>query len=511
MSRQSTEAMTTRLIVRATVLTTALSVAGAVLGLFRDLLLARFFGATGDTDAFLVAWTVPETASPLLIEGAMGFLMVPIFVGAINADQGLADMVRATLPRIAGVLAVAAALVAVAAPTLVHLLAPGLAEPDLAVRCTRITAVTVVTFGLTGYLGAALRSAHAFGWQASIYVAYNLGILAAIAMLRVPLGVTSAAIGVAVGSILMVLVQLPSFVRRLRPGGLRTAIRPHVALGAFIPIAAFTLNRQAQVFVERFLGSRLPAGAISHLNYAQKVAQVPMMLSIMVATVTYPILARSVASGDHVRTRERTESDLRIVSAVVLVSAAYVIAFAHPIVEVLFQHGAFTAADTTATAMIMQVYAFGLLGQAAVGTLGRSYFSDTRPTWYPAVVMCIGLVLTGVIGALLLPVWGAPAIAAGNAAGITVAAVLMLIGLQGRREAVSLRVIGTALARLVGTASVACLAGFAVCELMHQVPAPLTLVAGVGVVLAVFVLVGTAVGVQEIRRMGAIMEMVRHA
>src|SRR5689334_8548008 len=106
---------TTRLIFRATVLTTALSILGALLGLFRDLLLARFFGATGETDAFLVAWTVPETSSPLLIEGAMAFLLVPIFVRALNTEQGLAGVVRATLPRISGILGLAAAVVAVAA------------------------------------------------------------------------------------------------------------------------------------------------------------------------------------------------------------------------------------------------------------------------------------------------------------------------------------------------------------------------------------------------------------
>jgi len=206
MSTQVQERTGTRVIVRATVLIAALSVLGALLGLFRDLLLAQLFGATADTDAFLVSWTVPETASPLLIEGSMAFLMVPIFVRALRDHDSLAPVVRATLPRIAAVLAAVAVVVALTAPLLVHALAPGLADPELAVRCTRITAVTVFMFGLAGYMGAALRSAHAFGWQASIYVAYNLGILGALLLLHVPLGVTSAAIGVAIGSMLMVVV-----------------------------------------------------------------------------------------------------------------------------------------------------------------------------------------------------------------------------------------------------------------------------------------------------------------
>ena len=177
-------AATSGLIVRAAVLTTVLTVLGSLLGLLRDLLLARFFGATASTDAFLVAWTVPEAATPLLIDGAMAFLMVPIFVRALTEHTSLAAVIRATLPRVAALLALAAIVVALGAPILVHLLAPGLADPDLAIRCTRITAVTVLTFGLAGYLGAALRSRHRFGAAAAIYVTYNVGILTAMTLLH---------------------------------------------------------------------------------------------------------------------------------------------------------------------------------------------------------------------------------------------------------------------------------------------------------------------------------------
>ena len=226
---------TTGLIARATLLAATLTVLGNLLGMLRDLLLARFFGATGETDAFLVAWTVPETASPLLIEGAMTFLMVPIFVRALAQHGSLAAVVRSTLPRIAAVLALTAAAVGLAAPVLVRLLAPGLVEPDLAVQCMRVTSVTVLAFGLAGYFGAALRSVHVFGWPAAIYIAYNVGILASIVLLHRQLGVLAAAIGVAVGSLLMVAVQAPSFLRRFDLRSLTSGLsRPEVALVAFV-------------------------------------------------------------------------------------------------------------------------------------------------------------------------------------------------------------------------------------------------------------------------------------
>jgi putative peptidoglycan lipid II flippase len=493
---------TNGLIARATLLAATLTVMGNLLGLVRDLFLAQYFGATGETDAFLVAWSVPEAASPLLIEGAMTFLMVPIFVRAVARHGSLGPVVRSTLPRIAAVLALTTAAVGLAAPVLVRLLAPGLAEPDLAVQCMRATSITVLAFGLAGYLGAALRSMHVFGWPATIYLAYNVGILASMVLLHRQLGVLAAAIGVAVGSLLMVVVQAPSFLRRLDLRSLSDHLkRPDVALAAFVPIGAFTLTRHAQVFVERILGSELTAGTISHLNYAQKVAQVPMILSIMVVTVTFPMLARSMATGDEAGSRARVEQDLRIVSAVILVAAAYVIVFAEPIIRLLFQHGAFTAEDTAATADIMRVYAFGLLGQAAVVVLSQSYFSRRGSTWYPALVMAAGLAVTVLVSLALLLTWEGMALAAGNAAGITLAAALLLTGLRRRVISVSLPAVIFPVIRLVLLAGAAGAVGWLINRLLSDDSALAALILGGIAMVVVFVLLGIAVGVDEMRQL----------
>lgn len=172
------------------------------------------------------------------------------------------------------------------------------------------------------------------------------------------------------------------------------------------PVVVFALSRQCQTLVERHLAAPLPAGAISHLNYAQKVAQMPMVLSLMLCTVTFPVVARALAAGETERARRRVEGDLMVAGAIVLLGAAVVIGCAPQIVEVLFQRGAFGPADTAATAAVMRVYALGLLAQTMVGVLVRSYFSAARPTWYPAVTMLVCLVVTAVAGAWAAPVWG---------------------------------------------------------------------------------------------------------
>ncbi|MGW0583576.1 murein biosynthesis integral membrane protein MurJ [Streptomyces sp. NPDC002920] len=509
---------------RAAFVTAALSVAGALLGLVRDQALARLFGAGSDTDAFLVAWTVPEFAATLLIEDGLAFALIPAFSMALarRAQGAPGDPVRAlvagTLPRLAFAFTAVGALAAALAPQLVAVLAPGLPDPALAVDCTRLTATCVLSFGLAGYCSAALRAHRRFTAPAAIYVAYNIGIVTGMVALGGAWGVRAAAAGVAAGGCLMVLVQLPSLLGQLRkrtvageaPG---EEARP-LDTALLATVLLFALCRQSQVLVERFLASNLPAGAISHLNYAQKVAQMPMILSVMVCTVTFPVVARALAEGDTETARARVERDLSLAACIVLLGTAVVVACAPQIIEILFQRGAFGPRDTAATAGVMRVYALGLLGQTLTGVLARSYFSAGRARWYPVGAMAAGIVVTSWAGALSVGAWGVYGIAAANAAGITVTALVLLAGTASepqpaeaprRRTAhqhsprsVPIRTRGVLLelSRPVRAALVAGLAGALVAA---RCPGTLTaLTAGGLTVTVVFVVLGRALGAQGV-------------
>ncbi|MEU8483708.1 lipid II flippase MurJ [Streptomyces sp. NPDC048641] len=459
-----------RRLARAALLTAVLSAVGSILGLGRDQSLARLFGAGSETDAFLVAWTVPEFAATLLIEDGLAFVLVPAFSAALarraqaRGRDPVRSLVSSSLPRFGLAFLAAAALLIAGAPFLVHVLAPGLPDPRLAVDCTRLTATCVLTFGLTGYCSAALRAHGCYLPPAAIYVAYNTGIIATMLVGGTRWGVRSAAMGVAVGGCLMVAVQLPAFQRQLRaakaaeklggeardeagdepgdkpgdepgdrPGGEVAAKgRRSMHLGLIAAVLAFALCKQSQVFIERFLASSLAAGSISHLNYAQKVAQLPMSFSLMLCTVTFPVVAQAMARGDVAAARARIERDLGLAACVVLVGAAAIFACAPQIIHVLFQRGAFTAADTAATASVMRVYALGLLGHSMVGALVRSYFSSGRPTWYPVGAMAVGMAATAGVGSWTVDLWGVRGIAGANAFGITLTAVLLLAAMDRR-------------------------------------------------------------------------------
>ncbi|WP_435862924.1 lipid II flippase MurJ, partial [Streptomyces phaeochromogenes] len=281
------------------------------------------------------------------------------------------------------------------------------------------------------------------------------------------------------------------------PDGPAPSVKHSVELALIAPVLMFALCRQSQVLIERFLASTLPSGAISHLNYAQKVAQIPMTLSLMLCTVTFPVLAQALAEGDTERARTRVERDVAVASCMVLLGAAAVFACAPQIIQLLFQRGAFTAQDTAATATVMRVYSVGLLGHTLVGALVRTYFSAGRPTWYPLAAMAAGIVATSWIGAGTVDAWGVRGIAAANAIGITVTAALLLSGMGERRSVpIRTRRVVHELSKPVRAAVCAAVAG-AFCA--SRVDSPeLALAAGGLTVTVVYVLLLRVLGVKAV-------------
>ncbi|MFE9561127.1 lipid II flippase MurJ [Streptomyces sp. NPDC006487] len=519
---------------KAAAVTAGLTAAGAVFGLVRDQTIAHLFGAGHDSDAFLIAWTVPEMASTLLIEDAMALLMVPAFSHALarraasragltrqeaRAQDPVRLLVGATLPRLLVLLAAVASVLIVAAPLVVGVLAPGLPDPGLAVECTRWTALTVLSFGIAGYFSAALRAHRSFVPPAAIYVSYNVGIIGTMVALHALWGVRAAAAGVAVGGVLMALVQLPAFIRNVgfgpprakgAPRSQRDRDRPTlIAFGVIAPVIFFAVFRQSQVLVERFLAAGLPPGAISHLNYAQKVAQMPMVLSLMICTVTFPVVAQAMAGGERDKARRRVERDLALASLAVLMGTALVIGYAPQIIQVLFERGAFTHTDTEATASVMRVYGLGLLGHCLVGALSRPFFSTARPTWFPALAMGAGLLVNIVAGAFAVGWWGTYGIAAANAAGISTTAALLLTGLGSRIIAIQVRRVAVSIGRLSVAALAACATGWIAGPM---IPDPLVSAAlGCLLVPAMFGATGMAIRALEVTALpGQLAQLTAH-
>lgn len=402
----------------------ALTLVGNGLGFIRDVVLTALFGASAETDAFVVAWTVPETFSPLLMEGLIPLVLTPWLVRH-TSREGLRDAMAKALAPTAVVTVTLAVLVALGAPLLVTLLAPELVEKDLAVTCVRLAAATIPAMAIAGVLSATLRSGGRLVLPALVYSAYNVGILVTTFVLHERWGVAAAALGLTVGAAAMVLVQVPAMIGLVGMPGYRRVHARTLSAGLMvsIPTLAYLIARQGQVFVERFVGSTLEAGSITYLNLAQKLGQLPVTLALAMALVSFPSMARHVHLGDLAAARALATKVLVVLVTILVPAAAAFLVVAEPIVLMAFGRGEFDSEAVQSTASTLSVYAAGLPAQAIVTTTMMGMFAVRRGSWVPSVWLSLALVLTAVIAAVAAPQLGTQGIALANASAITVAAV----------------------------------------------------------------------------------------
>lgn len=462
-----------------------LTLGGNGLGLVRDLTLAALFGAGVATDAFLAAWSVPETVSPLLLEGLMALIGIPYLARAVAAGRA-GEAVARTLAPVLAVLVVVAMIVALAAEPLVALTVPGIADPELAADCVRLAAPTVPLLGAAGYLSALLRAHDQVIRPAAVYLAYNVGIISTMLVATPVWGIRAAAAGLSVGAATMCLIQLRPAWRLIgRPRLQRTTVRQWApALALAVPLTCYLLARQGQTFVERWFASDLEPGAISQLNYAQKVGQVPGTVAVALALTSLALIARQAGAGRRAEAGDTVAAGLRTVLALVVPAAACLMVLAHPVVRVLFERGAFTAADSRDTASVLRVYVSGLPGQALVSVLVIAVAGLGLSRWLAPAAAGAGLVVTALVAAALGPALGVVGIAAADAAGIWVAALVLVAGVwrafgPGRPGGTL-----TGVSRTAAAGAVAGAVAFAVLQLPLDALPWLQLVLGAGSALA---------------------------
>lgn len=418
----------------AAVAVAALTLIGNLLGFLRDVVIAYLYGASAQTDAFFVAWTVPETFSPLLIEGAIPLLLIPWLVRRSRTATGFAAAVTsAGLPLLLMATILTLALVPLS-DLVVAAIAPALPEQELAGQCLRLAIGTIPAMTLAGVMGAALRSAGALIVPAFVYAGYNVGILATMFALSDQLGVRAAAVGLTVGAVTMVAVQLPTYLRRVglsRPS--RMPMRAtRIALTIAAPTLAYLLLRQGQVFVERHVGSFLGEGSIAALNLSQKLGQVPVTIAMALCLVSFPTISRLAQHGDTKAVGRLFSSIISSTWTVLAPATLILLLCAHQLVTITLGRGSFTPEAVDITAAALQWYVLGIIAQGVVNATALTIFAMKRSSWRPAVWLLTCLIVTAVVAQAAAPRYAATGIAAANAGGIIVGAAGMLLFLRRR-------------------------------------------------------------------------------
>jgi len=411
-----------------------------IFGFIRDMIVAQFFGAGMATDAFFVAFRIPNLLRRLVGEGALTVSFIPIYTEYITRrppEEGR-DFVRATFSVLAVFLFVLTGLGILLAPWIVKVMAYGFSQdPEklgLTVFLTRLMFPYIFFIGLVALAMGILNSWKHFFAPALAPVLLNLSIiLCALVFYRfLAEPILSLALGVLLGGIAQLAFQLPFLRRKGYVFGFRfepshPGVKRIAALMA--PSVLGLAVTQLNVLVSTFLASYLPEGSVSYLYYADRLLEFPMgIFAIAVATAVLPVMSEQAARKDWGNLRETLSFALRLVFFVTLPAMIGLIVLRHPILNLLFQRGAFTAHSAEMTAQALLYYSLGLAGFAGVRIIVPAFYS-LQDTKTPVKIAFAALLANAILGALLMgPLQhGGLALATSLAAGINFALLVFLL------------------------------------------------------------------------------------
>ncbi len=377
-----------------------------LLGLVREQVFAGLFGAGLAYDAFVVAFRIPNLLRDLFGEGALSAAFVTVF-SEYNSKRSQEETWRLASNVLIFFAMFISALTLVAmffAEPIVHLLAPDFqrvaGKSELTALLTRIIMPFLLFVSLSAVVMGMLNARGKFFIPALSSSFFNLGsiagglFLASILPLFGQPAIAGMAWGTLLGGLLQLLMQLPALRRTgfrfrwsfaPRDSGLRRILL--LMLPATIGLSATQIN----IFVNTNFAASCAEGSVSWLNYAFRLVQLPIgLFGVALAIAVMPVLARQAAAKDMTSLKQTFTSSLVLVFALALPATAGLALLAEPIIRLIFEHGAFTAADTSATAQALAWYAAGLFAYAAIKVTVPVFYAigDTR---YPVIGSFLGV------------------------------------------------------------------------------------------------------------------------
>lgn len=425
-------------LLRSTSWVSMMTLLSRILGLVRDVVFARFFGATIVMDAFFVANKIPNMLRRFSAEGAFSQGFVPIM--ARYREKHSREEAREFVDAVAGtfglILFAVTLIGVIAAPLLVYVVAPGFVDGDgrfdLAAAMLRFTFPYLFFISMVAFAGGILNTYGKFAAPAFTPVILNvilIGFAVGIAPRLEEPGM-ALAYGVFAAGVVQLLFQVPFLAKihavprpRWRPqhAGVKRAGR------LMIPAVFGSSVAQVNVLLSSVIASLLGVGKISYIYYSDRLMEFPLgLFGIALATVTLPYLSRQHANRSMTQFSATVDWSMKLVFLIAIPSAVGLAVLAEPLVATIFYGGVFTERDVRMTAVAVQAFSFGLIGFSLVKILAPAFFAreNTKtPVKIAVIALLINLVLS-VTFAYLIGRAGYAATHAGLALATSVAALV---------------------------------------------------------------------------------------
>ncbi len=450
---------------KSTVSVGSATVTSRILGFVRDIVFARYFGVSGATDAFFLAFKIPNFMRRLFAEGSFSLAFVPVLseVRESGDRQALKELIDHVTGTLAGILLIITSIGILAAPVVLAIFAPGWLiegrpEFQLSTDMLRITFPYVLFISLTALSGGILNTFDRFLVPALTPVLLNVSLIAAAVLLsgRMEVPVTALAWGVLAAGIAQLLIQVPALMRlgvmpRPRWGWRHSGVRKILHL--MIPTLIGSSVAQVNLLLDMIIATFLISGSVTWLYYSDRLLEFPLgILGVALSTVILPNLSRKFAAQNPEAFSATLDWALRLALIITLPAALGLAVLAKPILITLFQYQAFVLSDVEMSALSLTAYAIGLPAFIAVKVLAPGYYArqDTKTPVKIAIMAMVsnmGLNLL-FVGTLVAMEFKGPhtGLALASSASAYINAILLYRGLrrQGvyRPEAGWLRVAG---------------------------------------------------------------------
>lgn len=394
------------------------NISSRVLGLAREIILSNLFGASAAVDAFKIAVIVPRGLYDLLIGGHVNSALVPVLseYAARENRRDLWQLVNALLGLVTAGLIALVLLLELFAPQIIHVVASDEASPQTLQKATdllRITAPALFFLSLFAVVSGLLYSLKRFTLPAFGAGVFNGTIVIVTMVFASQIGITAAALGWLVGAMVQFAVQFPAlrdaqlwpnFAGALRHPGVRT-----IGL-LYIPV---TLSLALDVLINRpfsyNLASRTGEGNIGIMEWATTLIQFPQgLIATAISIAVLPTLARqALHAGENGLSafKDTLGLGLRLTTVLIVPATVGLFVLALPVIELVFEHGAFTAEDSQNMSVALRLYLLGLPFAALDLILIYAFYAQ-QDTLTPALIGLVSLIAYMVTAVVLLPMVG---------------------------------------------------------------------------------------------------------
>ena len=437
-------------LLRAAATVSSLTLLSRITGLARDIIIARLFGASALTDAFWVAFRIPNLMRRLFAEGAFSQAFIPI-LGEVKQSSENDQAVRVFIDKVALVLLATLTIVTligiIGAPVVVMIMASGMAGEDraqaydAAVWMTRIMFPYIICMSLVAFASGVLNTYKRFAIPALTPVLLNLSMIAGSLLLQpyVEQPIFALAVGVMIGGIAQLSVQWCALWRlRLRPR-LGTSASAAFAdptvrrvIRQMVPATLGVSVAQISLLINTNIATWLAPGSVTWLSFADRLMEFPTaFIGVALGTVLLPTLSRAHASNESGQYSDLLDLGVRLVLLLGLPAALCMIMLADAMVATLFQYGAFTATDVAQTQTAVMAYSVGLIGLLLVKILAPGFYGkqDIRT---PVKIAISVLIATQLLNVALVPWLDHAGLALAIGLGACINATALFVGLRRR-------------------------------------------------------------------------------